>query len=419
MEEFLVSIHSRKRLGLSALVLAAGLATSVLVPAAARATPVVDPFNASAASVQYIQRAWSSVPEYSSAPALTTGSLTDPAGRAMAGATIIVLPVPKSPKAGESLTPVARATTNSNGGYTIRLPSAERSLLQESGSGGYLNLHIIAFYPDAMANWFMPINGSTRQASTANPNASTRTIPTAHLVLRQLPSKNAANAAASVAAAPQVPIPPGAASCSEVSNTEVPGVEMVVGYKSTLTASHIKYAQYTYTTSTSQTTGVGISLSAESTGFSVDGTTTQSSGFTAEFPKITGASSNDMAVNSTWNDTEWHCQAGNLTWFYGWTVYLNGVGSTWSNATPGAPAVAAGKCLTAGANTTVTYDTTSQSTWTAGVSISGHIGINLSSQDGWSGSSSLTYAFATSAPICGVSNYPNANNPSAGYLQVH
>jgi hypothetical protein len=407
MEELLVSIYSRKRLGLSALVLAAGLATSVLVPVAAGATPVVDPFNASAASVQYIQRAWSSVPEYSSAPALTTGSLTDPAGRAMPGATIIVLPVPKSPKAGQSLTPVARATTNSNGGYTIRLPYSERSLLQEPGTGGYLNLHIIAFYPDAMANWFMPIN------------ASTRTIPTAHLVLRQLPSKNAANAAASLAAAPQVPIPPGAASCSEVSNTEVPGVEMVVGYKSTLTASHIRYAQYTYTTSASQTTGVGVSLTAKNTGFSVDGTTTESSGFTASFKQITGASNNYMAVNSTWNDTEWHCQAGNLTWFYGWTTYLNGVGSTWSDPTPGAPQVAAGKCLLAGANTTVTYDTTSQSTWTAGVSISGDIGINLSSQDGWSGSSSLTYAFATSAPICGVSNYPNANNPSAGYLQVH
>jgi hypothetical protein len=28
----------------------------------------------------------------------------------------------------------------------------------------YLNLHIIAFYPDAMANWFMPLKASTQQS---------------------------------------------------------------------------------------------------------------------------------------------------------------------------------------------------------------------------------------------------------------
>jgi 56kDa selenium binding protein (SBP56) len=51
----------------------------------------------SAASLQYIQQAWSSVPEYLSDPELETGTLTDPNGNAMAGATVIVLPVPKSP----------------------------------------------------------------------------------------------------------------------------------------------------------------------------------------------------------------------------------------------------------------------------------------------------------------------------------
>ena len=31
----------------------------------------------------------------------------------------------------------------------------------------------------------------------------------------------------------------------------------------------------------------------------------------------------------------------------------------------------------------------------------------------------LIYDLKTWAPICGVHNYSNGNNPSAGYLQVH
>ena len=54
-----------------------------------------------------------------------------------------------------------------------------------------------------------------------------------------------------------------------------------------------------------------------------------------------------------------------------------------------------------------------------GVSISNKIGINLSSQDGWSTSAALTYDLATSANVCGVSNFPGDSNPSAGFVKVH
>ncbi len=341
----------------------------------------------------------------------------------MAGATVIVLPVPQSPKAGQSLTPVSRATTDSNGDYTLRLSSSERSQLMASGNNDYRNLHIIAFYPDAMANWFMPLSASTQAASTADPSASTQAVPTAHLVLQQLPSQDAANAAASDGAVPQTVIPPGATSCSVASNTEIPGVEMVVGYKSTLTASHIKFAQFTYTRTVSQSTGVGLSLTGANAGFSTDGTTSQSSGIQVNFKQITGASNNDMAVVSTWNDTKWSCfginSSGVLTPFTGWTVTLNGIGGPWSNPTPGTTAVAVGKCETEGPATPFTMTTTAQATDTHGVSISDMIGINLSSQDGWSTSAALTYSLATSAPVCGVSNFPGATNPSAGFIQVH
>jgi len=273
-----------------------------------------------------------------------------------------------------------------------------------------------------MANWFMPLGASTQAASTADPSASTQAPPTAHLVLQQLPSQDAANAAASGGAVPETVIPPGATSCIVASNTEIPGVEMVVGYRSVVTASHIKFSRFTYTRTVSQSTGVGFSLTAANTGFSTDGTTSQSSGIQVNFPQITGNGSKDMAVVSTWNDTKFNCtgiKAGLPTTFTGWTVTLNGIGGPWSNPTPGATTVNAAKCETEGPNAPFTITTTDQATDTHGVSISNKIGINLSSQDGWSTSAALTYDLATSANVCGVSNFPGDSNPSAGFIQVH
>jgi hypothetical protein len=398
-----VSIFSRKRLGLSASVLAVGLVATTFAPGTAEATSAVDPFHASAASLESIQKAWSSVPEYASAPALATGRLTDPKGQAMAGATVVVMPVPNSPKVGQRLIAVARATTNSTGGYTIRLPAAERPLLRP-GKGDDLNLHIMAIYPDAVANWFVPVRPGTQEA------------PTANLVLRQVPRQKTANATTGTVPAVVGPAPPGPASCVYLSDTEITKVPMVVGYKSTTHAADINYAKYTYTSTAAQTSGVGLSLTTSNGGFSVDGTTEKSSGVTMPFPTITGESSNYMTVYSTWNDAEWYC-AGYDNPYYAWVTSLNAVNT--EDGTPGAPIVAAGHCSPEAPGVPISYTTTTQSTWSEGVNLSDYIGIDLSSQDGWTGSSALTYDLAEEAPICGVSNTPNSNNPSAGYLQVH
>jgi hypothetical protein len=48
-----------------------------------------------------------------------------------------------------------------------------------------------------------------------------------------------------------------------------------------------------------------------------------------------------------------------------------------------------------------------------------YIGINLSSQDGWTADSALTYDLSKRGAICGVHNTPNGNHPSAGELDTH
>jgi hypothetical protein len=200
---------------------------------------------------------------------------------------------------------------------------------------------------------------------------------------------------------------------------------MVVGYKSTTHANDINYAQYTYTDTVSQTTGAGISATGPNGGFSAGGTTTETSGVTIPFPTIHGVSSNYMTVYSTWNEEHFSCvepavagtAPSDVQFYDEWDVLLNSVNT--EDGTPGAPIVAAGHCDLEGPNVAIKFTTTSQQTWSDGVSISDIIGINLSSQDGWTGSSALTYDLSASGPICGVNNFPNANNPSAGYLQVH
>jgi hypothetical protein len=394
-----MSICWRKWLGLSASVLAVGL-VAAFVPGSAGATS--NPSYASNSSLEKIQNSWSYVSEYATAPALASGRLTAARGNAMAGATVIVFPVPKSPEAGESLTPVARATTNADGRYTLHLPAAKRALLLGARSEAYMNMQIIAFYPDAIAIRFVPLERGAAEAVSAN------------LVLRQLPSADEATQPAS--ARPAFPLPPGAEDCYLESNYELPNIPMVVGYKSTHTASEINYAQVTYSSSVNQSSGAAYSLTGSSTTFSASGTTETTSDIDLPFPKITGASNNYMAALTLWNDDYLECYGPGTAW-YAWEVYLNSV--TTPDGTPGAPSVAAGKCSTASPGIPITYSTTTQATWAEGVNFTDYIGINLSSQDGWTTSTSLTYDLKKSAPICGVTNYPNGNNPSAGYLQVH
>ena len=72
-----------------------------------------------------------------------------------------------------------------------------------------------------------------------------------------------------------------------------------------------------------------------------------------------------------------------------------------------------------GANEPNEYDTQTESTWSAGVSIASKIGINLSSQSGYTSESYLIIDAKESAPVCGTANYPNTPGVNVGYIQSH
>jgi hypothetical protein len=86
--------HSRRWLKLSAITIAVSLATVTLAVSNANAA------SRNAAEIKSIQQAWSAIPENAGAPALDNGRLTDAAGHAVGGATVLAFPVPVNAKVG-------------------------------------------------------------------------------------------------------------------------------------------------------------------------------------------------------------------------------------------------------------------------------------------------------------------------------
>jgi hypothetical protein len=380
-----------------AFIAVAACVTAVLAPAQADAFASGSP--AISATVASIQRDWSYVPEYAAAPALDAGRLTDSSGHAVSGATVIVFPVLLNTRPNQALPAIARATTNAAGRFTIHLPRAKRALLHGlRPNGGVGNIHIIAFYPGAIANWFAPVQENGGDIAISN------------MVLQRLP----AQAASAPAAVSPLASPDG---CLVDSSTEKPNIKMIVGYKSNTNAKDIRYSAFTYTAEADETTGVGVSVTDASVGFSVQGTSSQTSGLTINYPTIKGKSSNYFEAWTTWDRQKLTCLFGRQKPYNEWLFVFDSVNA--GAGTPAAPVVKATHCTRAAGGSTYTYYSTTQATWTRGASTSGIIGINLSSQDGWSRNAQLTYALKANGQICGTQNVPNGHNPSAGWLQTH
>jgi hypothetical protein len=127
-----------------------------------------------AVSASEISQAWSSVPEFPSAPALASGQVVD-AGTPVTGATVILFPVPVPVSSGVgakvTVTPLARTTTDSNGRFVVRLPASSDTSLTNVRSGGALNLHVMAFYPSGIAQWYYSLP-SAKSAATSQPTAT-------------------------------------------------------------------------------------------------------------------------------------------------------------------------------------------------------------------------------------------------------
>jgi hypothetical protein len=341
----------------------------------------------SPAAVAVVQHAWSYVPEFPSSPVIDTGTVVT-AGHPVAGATVLLFPIHYGPvKPHTVVRPISRAITSSDGGFAIRLPASPDHVLISAGHyiRGAFNLHVMAVYPGGIGNWFVPVR--------AGALASTR------LVLHRTPVKISA----------------GPAACTETLEKTFPNVPVEVGFKDSGNST-LAWAQYTYSTSTSTTMGAGISYTSVEGGFSADGTTTQSAGGSFTWPHMKGAGVNKLLASGLYYDYHWICYPGEDQYYI---VSLNSINS--ASGSPGTEGIAAGYCSALEHGDKDSYTVGTQETWGSGADLKDSgLNINLSSQDGWSTSAYLTFqAGSQNVPVCGVNNYPNANSPSAGQLNVH
>jgi len=371
---------------------AAALAVSALTITAQTAQAAGTP---TARAVAAVQKAWSYVPEYTSAPTIDRGTVRNAAGRPVAGATVIVFPfLIGGGKPGSVLQPIARATSDSSGHFAIHLPASRDALLMSPRSNGYLNMHVTAFYPGGMANWFAPKRAGARVAHVNN------------LVLKHIATTGQARVA-----------PNSPATCVNSTRTSIANVPVDVGYHDSA-APTLRGMTFNLKTAATTTMGAGFSVTSEFGGFSASGTTTTNSGASFSWTPIAGASNNHFQAFALWYDQKVVCSSP-LGIEDSWTLTENSISS--SDGTPGAEPISAGHCTLQRPNISQTYSTGTQNTFSAGANLElKGFNIDLSTQVGWSSDASITISTgAVSLPVCGVTNWPNATDPSAGQLIVH
>ncbi len=324
-------------------VTAAGIAALGLMTGGVHAAFAAETPSASAA----IESSWSSVPVFSSAPALAQGHLVDSGGAPVSRATVILFPVPVKPKVGDKLTPLARTTTDASGSFTVRLPAEQHALLTSPRSAGAMNLLVMAFTPGGVAEWYYSLpagSTSSRAGSAVTPAGSgAASTPSAKLVVLPVSAKalTAQRAASAPTSAAQPSASASPAGCGIIDVQQISPVPVVVGMNES-GASDVR-ASFSYGTSASMTLGTAVSSSGVIGTFSVAGTTTQTSGGSFTFTGLNGVGNNHLEGDGVYDEVENYCNIGG-NFAATWSLQQEGVASEYG--TPGTPSISAGKCIT-------------------------------------------------------------------------
>jgi hypothetical protein len=296
---------------------------------------------------------------------------------------------------GSRLSALARAVTNADGAFTLRLPKGQLDKLVTARTPGMVNFDVAAFSPGARANAVATVTIGARQPVTSN------------LVLQKVPTQ------------PGSDEPAAPAYCMQIGKTKkIPHIKTIMGYSSSRSRA-LGYAAFKYSTSSMTQMGFGLSYSGPYAGYSQTQTTTQTAGGSFTFPHVRRKASVHYLGVGLYYRKEYVCGCDKCGWQDQWDMEFNSVSN--ADGEPAAKPVDATFCDGTMAGSTNTYTQGKQSTFKQGVGLKDlGFNINLSSQTGWSVQSVLTYKMARAGlPVCGVRNYPNATDPSAGYLQVN
>ncbi|MFE2432657.1 hypothetical protein ACFXJ5_38845 [Streptomyces sp. NPDC059373] len=160
---------------------------------------------------------------------------------------------------------------------------------------------------------------------------------------------------------------------------------------------------FTYVSGADSSLGVGVSASGTYGSFKVDGTSSKSSSASESFP--TYGNNKGVYYKTGFHYGKYKILCGSRAGIY--TYYKVKAISFAGGATTSSASIPTAKlCVTQNADTTFVENTSTAITWTDGLEISDYIGIDLSTETGYTKSAELTYHFNKKRRLCGTGDYP-------------
>jgi hypothetical protein len=330
---------------------------------------------------------------------LAEGVVTDRLGAAAAGASVVAYAWPSndelaamSPGSRFDLVPVAHGVSGRGGAYRLSATTDQAARFRDSH--GNLNLELVTSANGSVAS-------TTVGLSPLTPNRLGRlgSARVSALRLQTAPATVTAMGEGTQALPLGGPVPCGGSFQRDLGLHTV----WVGGHYSTTTG---VLHDLEYSRGSTSSLGVGSSLSGRFGTFTASGTTSLSTNGTVGFPATAG-----RQHDYTYFDYGSYfvgC-AGNMRHVVR-ARYWAGGAHYWTP--PSAPPIASWNCAWHDKGTTFAQDRTSAYRFAAGADVSNVIGIDLSSQTGYSAATRVTFTFKDrGAHLCGTNGLPGRGAP--------
>ena len=347
-------------------------------------------------------------------PVLITGKIKFH-GKPVKGATVKLYadPLPKvlhKVKVAHQIpdTLIGKTVTGPKGGYAITVTAAALKIMKARAVRGIVNLHVLAFTHKAGTVFWFPKMVSLHKLAADAPVASMATPEVANLTLP--PDESTAM---SPVVAGLLGIPDGTAFNFAWCGRRY--LMFSVGPKRTITGatySNMKNVQMLFTYTHGQATTLGVGFSASFLGstepgpgslglsFSQNSTVSWNSSITIPYPGHSGIRNDQYGTKFVYGDSYTLCA--------GYSVepidFAGGSSDVQVTGFPSDNAHCAYYLPTPGQ--AVTLNNSKATDYSAGVSISGVIGINLSAETDHDSSSALSYTFPKGGWLCGTTGDP-------------
>lgn len=324
---------------------------------------------------------------------------------------------------GVKVTPVAKAVTDARGFFELRIENP--GLVQRMAADSqYVDLEIVAETPDGRAPYSFSLSVAElegKQALDSDEGLATHG-PLANLTIEPISAEDYKVSDASSQGIPAGAVDDPSTDGSDgyggklycewvvVENLGSRAVTVGAAY---LTASGVTH-DFQFSSGATMTVGVGYSATSQDAGFSQAGTSTRGTSATVDYPTHTGTNNHRIFRTyykySTFRE---RCQTSATSGWY-WANNWETRPTTWAAGAPygtsaSAPSTPSAYCTGYTPGTSHVQETTAAASWSTGVDVSYYIGINLSSQSGWTAYVKNTFTFNATRDLCGTNGTPGGS----------